>query len=328
MKTAPQSSQPGQKNKARHQPYNASRPDKSLQGPHASSGYTAPSSTEPSAQPSLPGPSVTKAPKNPKQKQRVRGEKSRRLKAIQDALDDIPNVSYPSSSPPTPAEKYPRTARETIRDFILEIVHKHYSYYTPRSDFEIVSLGTQQYKGKPEDISAYMDKELARAITRYGSLEAVNRWAKDYLDVKAEVTGAKPRPGDYGVFVLPLPDSDYSIRIFPGSLAASEYCLDFVRTATGEPVNSPFKFQLISGPNPSAPMGIGSAMQLRPLEHAFGISQKEIAPGEEKFLLRDGQTCLLRRPGHKDVQFVIPIRRRPEPPKPTNTHFIELPKYI
>ncbi|KAI0643157.1 hypothetical protein C8Q79DRAFT_210856 [Trametes meyenii] len=327
MKSELRGPPPGGKINLRHQPYNVSKTTGSNYKPHASSGHLVP----PSAQSTLSETAVTKGQvsRNMKQRKLLRDDKSRRMKAIQDALNDTSDISSSSSSPnPATVATSLRTPRETIRDHILEIIYKHYPYFTPQSDFEIMCLGGKQYKGKPEDISAYMDKELASAIAWHGNIEAVMRWAKEYMDTKAVVTGAKPYPGDYGVFVRALPDSDYSIRLFPGSLVASEYCLDFVRTATGEAVNSPFPFQLYCGPNPSAPMGTGPAMQLRPLEHAFGISQKEIAPGEEKFLLRDGQTCLLRRPGHKDVQFVVPIRRRPEAPRPSNTHFLELPQHI
>lgn len=129
------------------------------------------------------------------------------------------------------------------------------------------------------------------------------------------------------MFIRPLPDSDYSIRLFPGSKAASEYCLDFVLSATGEPVNSPFKFNLLAGPGPTTPVGFVPTVGVQALERSFGIAQKDVRPGAEKFLLRDGQLCTLQRPGHKDVQFTVPIRRRSEPPNP-DVVVLELPQYV
>ncbi|KAI0819562.1 hypothetical protein BC628DRAFT_1011084, partial [Trametes gibbosa] len=160
-----------------------------------------------------------------------------------------------------------------------------------------------------------------------GGREQVIRNAEKTLSIEQDITGLKPRPGDFGVFIRSIPNSKYSIRLFPGSKAASEYCMDFVLSATGEPVNSPFKFNLFAGPGPSTPVGFAPTVGIRPLECSFGIAQKDIRPGAEKFLLRDGQLCTLQRPGHRDVRFTVPIRSRPEPPQP-HVDTLELPEYI
>ena len=44
------------------------------------------------------------------------------------------------------------------------------------------------------------------------------------------------------------------------------------------------------------------------LERIYGNRDEDVAPGAEKFLLMDGQTCLLKRPGHRDLRFTIPLR--------------------
>ena len=44
------------------------------------------------------------------------------------------------------------------------------------------------------------------------------------------------------------------------------------------------------------------------LERIYGNRDEDVAPGAEKFLLMDGQTCLLKRPGHRDLWFTIPLR--------------------
>lgn len=139
----------------------------------------------------------------------------------------------------------------------------------------------------------------------------------------------KPSPGDPEVFVQPLPGSEYSIRLFSGNAASKDYCLDFVLTSTGEPVNSPFKFDLLCLPDPNAPIGLMPIISMRPLEFAFGIPQHKIEPGEEKFLLHDGQHCLLRRPGHRDVRFKVPIRRRLQVEvAPVDVDVLAFPEYI
>ena len=49
-------------------------------------------------------------------------------------------------------------------------------------------------------------------------------------------------------------------------------------------------------------------MRIRSLEQAFGYSSANIPSGEEKFVLRDGQTYVLKRPGHRDLRFRVPVR--------------------
>ncbi|KAI0364537.1 hypothetical protein BV20DRAFT_983114, partial [Pilatotrama ljubarskyi] len=119
----------------------------------------------------------------------------------------------------------------------------------------------------------------------------------------------KPRTGDKLVYTRPTPDSKCSIRLFPGAQHAAEYCMDFVKTATGQPVNSPFEFELWSVPDPDTPwLTAPMIMQLRTAESAHRIKQEDIPPGEEKFTLRDGQTCMLIRPGKVSIRFTVPVR--------------------
>ncbi|KAH9850396.1 hypothetical protein C2E23DRAFT_309043 [Lenzites betulinus] len=222
------------------------------------------------------------------------------------------------------------TPRDTLRAVYLETVRELYPYYTPKNDFEILLLSGGNYKGVAslEGIMQHIDKQMKSSITlRRGTRESVLRSATKVLDMEQDITGLKPRPGDPGVFIRPLPDCDYSIRLFPGSKAASEYCLDFVLSATGKPVNSPFKFNLFAGPGPTIPVGFVPTVGIQSLERSFGVAPKDMRPGAEKFVLRDGQLCTLQRPGHKDVQFIVPKRRRPEPPNLPNVDFLELPEY-
>ena len=87
--------------------------------------------------------------------------------------------------------------------------------------------------------------------------------------------------------------------------------MDFVHSATGKSVNSPFKFELYAVLNPKFAWlcpGGSSGGPLRSVERCFSVKQKDIRPGVEKWVLQDGQTCVLKRPGMKSVRFTVPIR--------------------
>ena len=123
----------------------------------------------------------------------------------------------------------------------------------------------------------------------------------------------KPEHDDQpGVFVLPIPNSTYSLRIFPGCRRDEEYCMDFVHTVTQQPVNSPFEFELWLISGPAAPWNAPGVFRIHSIEHSFRLASHMIRPGEEKFVLNDGKTYQLIRPGHKAVRFTIP--RRVSPP--------------
>lgn len=89
--------------------------------------------------------------------------------------------------------------------------------------------------------------------------------------------------------------------------------MDFVSQQTGEPKNSPFPFELwtvgdVDAPWLSTTIGKRRAYSV---ERHFGIAQHEIEPGAEKFLLMEGQAYLLKRPGHRDLRFTVPMRHCP-----------------
>ncbi|KAI0759373.1 hypothetical protein BD413DRAFT_597893 [Trametes elegans] len=237
--------------------------------------------------------------------------------------------SKASSTTPHKEGSSTRSRLRPVRDILLQVVRKTYPYYTPKDDLELLSLSNGRYKGPPSGIQRFLEEDLAR-FHEHG-YEASLADTKEGLDELIEATGLKPSPGDPNVFVRPIPDSEFSIRLFPGCTEAKEYCLDFVRTATGEAVNSPFpEFELFSAPGPDAPIGSGPVVSVSPLECSFGVSRDQIPPGEEKFVMADGTTAVLRRPGHKDVRFRVPIRRpRNPPPKPViDAHILEFPEYV
>ncbi|KAI0700832.1 hypothetical protein C8T65DRAFT_557212, partial [Cerioporus squamosus] len=201
---------------------------------------------------------------------------------------------------------------ETWRDVCMQVMNRNFPGFEPRNDFDIFALGTTQPKDLPAgvELNTWLDEKLARAMQNLGSLEALMENVWTTLDLSSPFQ-LKPRRMQRDVFVRPIPNSSYSIRLFPGCFLAKEYCLDFVDSKTGVPVNSPFKFELWVVPNPSAPwFTFAPSHRVTSLDSAFGVQQDEILPGHEKFVLRDGQTCLLRRPGCRDVRFTVPIRQQ------------------
>ncbi|EIW52413.1 uncharacterized protein TRAVEDRAFT_53836 [Trametes versicolor FP-101664 SS1] len=243
----------------------------------------------------------------------------------------LPSVAETPSTTSTPESQSTRPTKplHSIRELAMKKIRKHYPYFTPRNDWEVLYLSNAPYSGSEAGLYERLDKFLAVNIQEQGSYDAVVAGATKELDELLDWTGFKPSPGDPEVFVRPLSGSEYSIRLFSGNAESKDYCLDFVLTSTGEPVNSPFKFDLLCLPDPNAPIGLTPIMSMHPLECAFGIPQHEIEPGEEKFLLHDGQHCLLRRPGHRDVRFTVPIRRRLQvEAAPVDADVLAFPEYI
>lgn len=104
--------------------------------------------------------------------------------------------------------------------------------------------------------------------------------------------------------------------------------MDFVDTATKEAVNSPFEFELWAIPDPEAPWLCMPSGRLNSLESNFHIPQHEIPPGEERWVLRDGQTCVLKRPGKKGVFFRVPVRKKSQDPEPVEYDVLDFPREV
>ncbi|KAI0737109.1 hypothetical protein C8Q80DRAFT_1276661 [Daedaleopsis nitida] len=166
-----------------------------------------------------------------------------------------------------------RQVTGTMRPLLIEKCRERYPNVTPRNDFDILVIATgdgSEYEGPEEGIYAWLDGEFAAQVKTVGSAADIMR-----------------------VYIRPIPQSTYSIRLFPGAFVNEEYCMDFVHTATGEPVNSPFAFELYSIASSSMP-GTGRVYSMR---ESFAWARKPGAdrisvPEEETFLLRDGgSTC-------------------------------------
>ena len=73
-------------------------------------------------------------------------------------------------------------------------------------------------------------------------------------------------------------------------------------------MNSPFVFELWSISSPLVPCPLS---RIYSLEHIWGVPQHEVHAGQEKFVLSDGMTYVLKRPGRKPFQFRVPLRISP-----------------
>ncbi|KAI1782192.1 hypothetical protein LXA43DRAFT_906514 [Ganoderma leucocontextum] len=232
--------------------------------------------------------------------------------------------SYVHSSSTTAPSSLAVSAEGTRRESYLDWIRDKYPSFEPRDDYEILTLVGSNYRGPESGIRSWLDNQLkidlafakgfrfAEDVTdpetiARGTQRFIER-ASALLNMRGSITGVKPKPGTRNVFRRPIPNSPYSIRLFPGSVAQREYCLDFVHTKTGEPVNSPPGFEIWAAVENAIPWLGGGTTRIRSLEHRLGFSAASILPGAEKFVLQDGQTCLLKRPGHKDLQFKVPMR--------------------
>ncbi|KAI0351329.1 hypothetical protein OH77DRAFT_1429878 [Trametes cingulata] len=214
--------------------------------------------------------------------------------------------SNPSRLPIPPSDLLQCTRPRPLRETLLEQIYINFPGIEPRTDWEIMHLGTSRHEGTPEEIYAWLDEMYAKEMSYNPDVDAC---VQRMLDTPVALTGRKPVPGDKMVYSRPIPDSNYSIRLFPGAHDAAEYCMDFVETATGQPVNSPFEYELWSVPNPETPwLTAGMTMKLGTIERAHRMKLEDIPPGKEKFVLRDGQTCMLLRPGKRAVRFTVPVR--------------------
>ena len=125
----------------------------------------------------------------------------------------------------------------------------------------------------------------------------------------AAVAQVKPRPGDRDVYTVSIPGSDLIIRMWNGGMTTyRQFCLDFYDTRGRTPVNLPSGFSLWS----SGATALGGFMvggQLGSWENAFGVRGAQIPPGEEKWSVPEGSYITLKRHGHADFTFAVPIRQ-------------------
>ncbi|EIW63142.1 uncharacterized protein TRAVEDRAFT_161254 [Trametes versicolor FP-101664 SS1] len=241
----------------------------------------------------------------------------------------IPSGPYlPPSKPASPESPPLSNGLDTAREMYMEFFEKTYPNIQPRDDYDLITLGSTRRKGTAAEIYAWADDQMRIDIRILGSREAVLANSTKVLDMVVGITGRKPLPGRDIVHTRPVPGSRYSIRLWPGNPRVNEYCMDFVDTATKEAVNSPFEFELWAVPDPEAPWLFMPSGRLNSLESNFHIPQHKIPTGEEKWVLRDGQTCVLKRPGKKDVLFRVPVREKPQVINPVDYDVLDFPRQV
>ncbi|THH28046.1 hypothetical protein EUX98_g6140 [Antrodiella citrinella] len=214
--------------------------------------------------------------------------------------------------------------RKTYRDCLLLSCKRYYPNIVPRHDFDILYLSSGAFNEDDSKFYAFSDKHFeSEALFFSATCTAQERengvvneklWKSlaETMDGPPSVAGIKPAPGEDDVRTRPIPDSKYSLRIWGKHLEQSrQYCLDFVDTKTGEPVNFPFEYELWAVPRRAAPMVPCPSARLKTVEEALGPLDG-IAEGELKFLLFEGTACRLIRPGKKCLYFEVPTRPHPE----------------
>ncbi|KAI0639079.1 TIP-1 family-domain-containing protein [Trametes polyzona] len=228
---------------------------------------------------------------------------------------------HPRSIPNTPTRASLLAARVLTRDFYLAQARKHHPDLSPANDFEILMLGSYPLEDIPtsEAKLAWLRTAWQEAVEEAGSATKVLSDCAEILNRYVEPTGIKPSPGDPDLKYISLPWSKYSLRFWPGSLSAAEYCMDFVLTDTRMPVNVPAGYQFWATNDPETPwiLPISEGMELKSIEKIHGIPPEKIRSGAEKFILRDGMLCYLtykdpdsRDGGSEAVYFRVP--KRPE----------------
>ncbi|KAI0026829.1 hypothetical protein K488DRAFT_64271 [Vararia minispora EC-137] len=215
------------------------------------------------------------------------------------------------------------TRFECCRPMLEYIAKRGYPDIVPRNDYEVSHLSCGNYKPqKHGDFYTWLriDAQLACPGDVERGKEIVLSRSKARLDLPARMSGFKPIPGDNeDVHIRPIPNSEFSIRIFGKYMEdKQQYGLDFVRTSTGKSENSPFQYDLFTVPDPDVqtvrPMMGPRSGRLFSVESGLGLKPSEIRPGAEKFILFEGACCLLKRKGHRDVYFKVPVRVRQKTP--------------
>ena len=221
-----------------------------------------------------------------------------------------------------------------MRDVYVDIVRTAYPWYEVRSDFELLALGGRGYDyAEGEGLGARLEQDWSAFVSQFeGDADNAMWEVRRTLDTLVEVTGVsrhdlyeasslflsnviqeKPMPGDANVTIIPIPESPYSLRMWPGAASTREFCLDYVYAKDPKAsVNKPPGYKLtIHVPGGATPwLGVGR-QPLHSLEASFGIRDEDIIPGEERFVVLEGMVCSLEYPEQDiggPVSFEVPVR--------------------
>ncbi|RDX40601.1 hypothetical protein OH76DRAFT_1365989 [Lentinus brumalis] len=115
------------------------------------------------------------------------------------------------------------------------------------------------------------------------------------------------RPRDPRLYqTQPIPGTKYSLRLFPGSYVAREWCLEFILTRSEKPILTPANVTVWHIPDPDWAEGVGYN-RIFSLEDTFTDSLPGVPIKEEKYVLRDGEKVIVYMP-KKSVEFIVPRR--------------------
>ncbi|KAI0639051.1 hypothetical protein C8Q77DRAFT_27903 [Trametes polyzona] len=230
--------------------------------------------------------------------------------ALRGATFWAPTDGPPVHAPAPATSSTPMRARELCLDYIRGRFPDIQT--SSLSGFEIITLATATPEGLNLRVTREWVKEAWKMTVQdcHGSEEEALAEVEKVLDEMIVPTGRKPSPKDPEVKYLPLDGMEHSLRFWPGDIDDAEYCMDFVVTATGEPINVPPGYELWAMPDPRTPWLTVASQQILSAEEVMGIPRNKIKPGEEKFILRDGMTCALRRTDStfQDIVFRVPMR--------------------
>ncbi|KAL0954916.1 hypothetical protein HGRIS_003848 [Hohenbuehelia grisea] len=198
-----------------------------------------------------------------------------------------------------------------LREVCLEKVQKQFPGFIPRNDVDLFLLAAEPngVRMDKDDMYGSLDRHYALVYPDCPTLTegVIGDSMKTYgpwLDGSPEIiTGLKPHPRDKNPYIRirPIPNSKYSIRVFPGCPNLRFFCIDLLVTSTGRPVKLPDNYELWSLP-PVDPMF--PAIPSEPLEPY----ERKCADDDQKFLVRDGQRIALIRSGEPEVRFTVPMR--------------------
>ena len=212
---------------------------------------------------------------------------------------------------------------------MLDRVRTRFPTYTPLNDFEIFILGLQHNAVPGHDLREWLDAKFAEQVSFMGSPELAIAKAREFLDTTGGITGVR---FDSLVF-----DWTRNLLIFACRHSANRarshqmsMFVDFVRTSTGKPVDCPpgFEFWAVS----TGPAGLALPFRrLRSLDDTFSCIKLKLPQPVQRsesdadtFVVRDGQTYLVKRPGQCNIHFTVPNRQPPANEGPED-HVLDFP---
>ncbi len=94
-----------------------------------------------------------------------------------------------SSSRPSPPSHSGTPSEATVRETFLEIILEKHPYFKPRTDFDIYTLGSTEYKGPPSGLYTWLDGQLALRLATSGDFDRIMSMTRQLLDGRGTITG-------------------------------------------------------------------------------------------------------------------------------------------